>query len=74
MGGIQVLHDSSKPQAEISKPEDKEGAMAGPKLSDDTTKQVGDILSAVKELKEARALQTQQTTDIARCKPEEGRG
>jgi len=40
-----------------------------PALSEEATKQVGEVLGLVKELKEARSLQTQQTTDIARCKP-----
>ena len=36
-------------------------------LPADTAKQVGEVLGLVRELKEARTLQTQQTTDIARC-------
>jgi hypothetical protein len=37
-------------------------------LPEETAKQVGEVLTLVKELKDARALQTQQTSDIARCK------
>ena len=36
-------------------------------MTEDVKKQVVEVLGLVKELKEARVLQTQQTTDIARC-------
>ncbi|WVW85409.1 hypothetical protein I302_107447 [Kwoniella bestiolae CBS 10118] len=35
-------------------------------FSEEVTKQIGDVLNLVTELKDARTLQTQQTTDIAR--------
>lgn len=37
-------------------------------LSDETLLQVSEILDVVKELQGARTVQTQQTSDIARCK------
>ncbi|KAK6910862.1 hypothetical protein I203_104897 [Kwoniella mangroviensis CBS 8507] len=39
---------------------------SGNGLPEEVTKQIGEVLSLVTELKDARTLQTQQTTDIAR--------
>lgn len=60
LGSIQVLHNVSAPSS--PKP------TAPAAMSEDAAKQVGEVLGLVKELKEARSLQTQQTTDIARCR------
>ncbi|WVQ95137.1 hypothetical protein IAU59_002231 [Kwoniella sp. CBS 9459] len=78
--GLHVLHNVSAPsspkpagslllgtppvEAAVSGSEDKSTAAA--QLPDQVTKQVGEVLSLVTELKDARNLQTQQTTDIAR--------
>ena len=54
-----MLHNLSAP----SSPKPSPSAV----LDEGATKQVGEVLGLVKELKEARSLQTQQTTDIAQC-------
>jgi hypothetical protein len=61
LGGLQVLH-SSAPNSPLIP-----AARAGG-TPDEVTQQVGEVLGLVKELKEARVVQTQQTTDMARCK------
>ncbi|ORY35687.1 hypothetical protein BCR39DRAFT_511504 [Naematelia encephala] len=63
LAGIQVLHKAptSPNPSSIIPP----STVAVP-LNDATTKQVGEVLALVTELKDARNLQTQQTTDIAR--------
>ncbi|KAK4689185.1 hypothetical protein P7C73_g942, partial [Tremellales sp. Uapishka_1] len=61
LGGVQVLHTISAPSSPRPLP--------GPLLaapSDELNKQVGEVLSLVKELQGARTVQTQQTSDIAR--------
>ncbi|WVR09459.1 hypothetical protein IAU60_006526 [Kwoniella sp. DSM 27419] len=74
--GLQVLHNVSAPPS----PKPSASAVVPPStpplapladggkvtLPDEVTKQVGEVLGLVTELKEARSLQTQQTTDIAR--------
>lgn len=61
LGGLQVLHTSpNSPLIPTTT------ASAGSN-SDEITQQVGEVLGLVKELKEARVVQTQQTTDMARC-------
>ena len=67
LGGLQVLHNISNPSSPRNSAPPSP-VIPGPALSDDTKQQVGEVLGLVKELKEARTLQTQQTTDIARCK------
>lgn len=62
-GGIQVLHSVTGPSTPSGSPKSDKLD-----LPEDARKQVGEVLSLVKEMKDARALQTQQTTDIARCK------
>jgi hypothetical protein len=57
LGGLQVLHSSAPNSPKLS----------GPGSPDEVTKQVGEVLGLVKELKDARVIQTQQTTDMARC-------
>ncbi|WWD19242.1 hypothetical protein CI109_103700 [Kwoniella shandongensis] len=68
LGGIQVLHNISNPPS--PSPASADGAAASSSdtgaLSAEATKQVGEVLALVTELKEARSIQTQQTTDIAR--------
>lgn len=64
MGGIQVLHNAATPDKISDKDESATTATALPESS---AKQVTEVLALVKELKDARALQSQQTTDIARC-------
>lgn len=56
LGGLQVLHNASAPNS------------PKPSTPDAVTQQVGEVLGLVKEIKEGRVMQTQQTTDIARCK------
>lgn len=58
-----MLHSLSKPPSPSG-----ETAATSTELPEDTRKQVGEVLTLVRDLKDARALQTQQTTDIARCK------
>ena len=61
---------------EADRPADKAPSVAGDDLaasensalSEGTRQQVGEVLGLVKELKDARNMQTQRTTDIARCK------
>ena len=65
--GLQVLHNISAPTSPHIGG-DAASIMGQEPLSDDVKKQVVEVLALVKELKEARTLQTQQTTDIARCK------
>ncbi|KAK8854619.1 hypothetical protein IAR55_003358 [Kwoniella newhampshirensis] len=66
LGGLQVLHSvPNSPDPTLS----TKGSPTGPSsgvLNEETTKQVGEVLALVTELKEARSIQTQQTTDIAR--------
>ena len=57
LGGLQVLHNASAPNS-------PRPSSSGP---DAVTQQVGEVLGLVKEIKEGRVMQTQQTTDIARC-------
>ena len=66
LGGLQVLHNISNPSSPHNSAPSSP-IIPAPPLSDDTRQQVGEVLGLVKELKEARTLQTQQTTDIARC-------
>jgi hypothetical protein len=78
LANLQVLHhvasNPSSPKGSasnspvISQHSQSSPVTADGPLSDETKKQVGEVLGLVKELKEARTLQTQQTTDIARCK------
>jgi hypothetical protein len=60
LGGLQVLHPSTTGNPKVS----TAGGLGSP---DAVTQQVGEVLGLVKELKEARVVQTQQTTDMARC-------
>lgn len=64
LAGLQVLHPSapSSPLIPSATTVNSGGS------SDEVTQQVGEVLGLVKELKEARVVQTQQTTDMARCK------
>ncbi|WRT68602.1 uncharacterized protein IL334_005580 [Kwoniella shivajii] len=76
--GLHVLHNVSAPsspklesKSTLTPPNDsKSPNQATTKttggLPEEVTQQVGQVLSLVTELKEARTLQTQQTTDIAR--------
>ena len=59
LGGLQILHNVSA----TSTP----APSAAASLPNEVTKQVAEVLGLVTELKDARTLQTQQTTDIARC-------
>ena len=61
LGGLQVLH-SSAPNSPLLPTTTRAGG-----TPDEVTQQVGEVLGLVKELKEARVVQTQQTTDMARC-------
>ncbi|OCF38674.1 hypothetical protein I317_07551 [Kwoniella heveanensis CBS 569] len=80
--GLQVLHNVSAPsspkpttsmllgspplEAAASEQNSHVEPPASAPLPDQVTKQVGEVLSLVTELKDARNLQTQQTTDMAR--------
>lgn len=59
LGGIQVLHNAAP-----GSPNTAAGATPIPEM---VKEQVTEVLSLVRDLKEGRAMQTQQTTDIARC-------
>ncbi|ORX38343.1 hypothetical protein BD324DRAFT_350015 [Kockovaella imperatae] len=60
-----VLHNISAP-ASPHVGTDAGSVLGQEPLSEDVKKQIVEVLALVKELKEARTLQTQQTTDIAR--------
>jgi hypothetical protein len=64
LAGLQVLHPSA-PSSPLIPTTTAVRAGGSP---DEVTQQVGEVLGLVKELKEARVVQTQQTTDMARCK------
>ena len=63
-GSLQVLHNVPIPTTHDGA--DSAGEK-GSKLTDETHQQVGQVLALVTELRDARTLQTQQTTDMARC-------
>jgi len=60
LAGLQVLHPSTADSPKIAT-----GSTVG--SPDAVSQQVGEVLGLVKELREARVVQTQQTTDMARC-------
>jgi hypothetical protein len=60
LGGLQVLHSSAPNSPALTS-----ATSAG--SPDGVTQQITEVLGLVKELKDARVIQTQQTTDMARC-------
>jgi hypothetical protein len=60
LAGLQVLHPATADSPKIT----TGSTVGGP---DAVSQQVGEVLGLVKELREARVVQTQQTTDMARC-------
>lgn len=60
LGGLQVLHSSAPNSPALTS-----ATAAG--SPDGVTQQITEVLGLVKELKDARVIQTQQITDMARC-------